>query len=627
MSHWSFQHISHPVELAFNKVLEEFYKFGVAGLIRENIQNSLDAKLKECTEPVNVNIETGTIDVGHIPGFQEIKDRINSLEGGNSYTRETIEHMKSKVNSSTCNYISFEDSNTKGLSGAKEGQAPGSSWNSYAYSTGSHYEDTDEEVEKSRGGSHGIGKIASNSASDVYMMYFANCDEEGNKHLGGTVQLIDHSFEGKAYRSTGYFTQVREEKYYPFENSFHEVFKKDTRGLKIIVPFLREQFNNEDEILKSICDSFFIAILNKRLVVNINGKAIDHKTIGKYIKNKKYYEQKISEIKKEFTPLYLDTFANHYYKDISVKDRENDYIFSLYFRYDENISKGRMAIIRTVGMKIEDFTVKSNANKPFNAVLIAKSVEEDMFIKSLENESHTKIGSQHIKNQKHQKNATRFINNLHKEIAQIIDEHIRNNNPVDGTIDTSDIIYDVVNNFKKDLKQATETLKINEGGMEKTITKITEAKRKPKEKDGDKGKEKPKNDKPKKPREPRKRAPEPGDDTPKEIYTIDPSLVKRAIIGNNEYLNIDLTHFERIKTSKACNISMVVVDGMGNECSNEFNMNSNYSKAMDIRTKTSLQIKDNAIKNIKVGDRVFNFKLELKNNDSKKLKFIYILEV
>ena len=45
--------------------------------------------------------------------------------------------------------------------------------------------------------------------------------------------------------------------FYPFENTFHEIFSKDTRGLKIVIPFLRDQFNNEDEIIKSICDNFF----------------------------------------------------------------------------------------------------------------------------------------------------------------------------------------------------------------------------------------------------------------------------------------------------------------------------------------------------------------------------------
>ena len=97
------------------------------------------------------------------------------------------------------NYISFEDYNTKGLTGANNGQSDNKkdTWSIYAYNKGVHTEEEDENLEKSRGGSHGIGKIASNAASDLYMMYFANCDEQGNKHLGGTVQLIEHKYEDK----------------------------------------------------------------------------------------------------------------------------------------------------------------------------------------------------------------------------------------------------------------------------------------------------------------------------------------------------------------------------------------------------------------------------------------------
>ena len=129
-------------------------------------------------------------------------------------------------------------------------------------------------------------------------MYFANCDEDGNKHLGGTVQLIEHKYKENYYRSTGYFTDSKNidsktTKFYPYENKFDKVFAKDTRGLKIIIPFLRDQFNNEDEILKSVCDSFFIAILENKLEVIINDKTINSKTIKKYITNKKYYIQNV----------------------------------------------------------------------------------------------------------------------------------------------------------------------------------------------------------------------------------------------------------------------------------------------------------------------------------------------
>ena len=182
---WQFSAIPCIEESTFNKILERFYNFGISGLVRENIQNSLDGKLKGSDEPVIVTIKTGSVSKNDIPGLDEIKERIKSLKGQNSYTKETIEHMKNKMDDEIVNYISFEDFNTKGLTGANRGQSnnPKDTWSIYAYNKGVHTEEEDESVEKSRGGSHGIGKIASNAASDLYMMYFANCDADGNKHI------------------------------------------------------------------------------------------------------------------------------------------------------------------------------------------------------------------------------------------------------------------------------------------------------------------------------------------------------------------------------------------------------------------------------------------------------------
>ena len=198
---WKFSSIPNIEECNFNRALEKFYYLGISGLVRENIQNSLDAKLIDYNGSVKVKIKTGNIKTKYIPGIDEIKARISNLKGQNSYTKETITHMKNKMNQEETAYISFEDSNTKGLKNAKNGQSENKedTWGIYAYNKGVHLEEEDRDLEKYRGGSHGIGKIASNSASELYMIYFANCDKYGNKHLGGTVQLIEHKYLDKFY--------------------------------------------------------------------------------------------------------------------------------------------------------------------------------------------------------------------------------------------------------------------------------------------------------------------------------------------------------------------------------------------------------------------------------------------
>lgn len=630
---WVFSKIPNIEESSFNKVLEKFYNLGIAGLTRENIQNSLDAKIND---PVMITIKTGKINKVLIPGIDELKDRISCLQGCNSYTNETIEHIRNKMNENQVNYISFEDNNTKGLKGAKNGQSNSKedTWGVYAYNKGVHSEEDDITLEKYRGGSHGIGKIASNAASDLNVMYFANCDEEGNKHIGGTIQLIEHKYKENYYRSTGYFTDVKNSngtiKFYPFENKYNELFYKDTRGLKIIIPFLREQFNNEKEIIKSICDSFFIAIIKKRLEVIVNDKRIDSNTIKHYILNKEYYNQEIIEMKKEFTPLYFDTYNGKEPILIEIADCEDKYKFNLYFCYNKDIPKGRVAIIRTLGMKIEDKKIKGNANKPFNAVLIPYSYKEDAFLKSLENESHLELSFEHIKDQRLQRNAKRFINNISKEISKIIDDEIRKNNPTDGLMDTADVLYLVENQFKQELSTAMATVKLNKGNKDKTIIKIKSAipnKVKHKVKSNRDKSENKEEDKDKKKEKRIKRVNKKENDKKQVRYSTHPDIVERLILGNKEIVKFDFSDIKEFDKEKQCDISLSVVDGMGIEYDNEFNMRENYSNVIDMATGKQCMLEDNFIKDIEINNGVVQIELKLTKRFNKALKFVYYVEV
>ncbi|MCM3671058.1 hypothetical protein M3181_19035 [Mesobacillus maritimus] len=631
-SPWKFSPIPNIEESNFNKILERFYGLGVQGLTKENIQNSLDGRLPNSSAPVIVKIKTGTINRKDIPGIEHVIDRIKCLEGRNSYTKETIGHMLKRVNQDEVRYISFEDINTKGLTGAKNGQSHSKkdTWGIYAYNKGVHFEESDSKIETSRGGSHGVGKIASNAASDLHLMYFANCDEHGDQHLGGTVQLIEHLYEDQCYRSTGYFADLKEEnnssKFYPYENDFHSVFEKKTRGLKIIIPYLRSEFDSEEEIIKTVCDSFFISILDGRLEVQINDHVITADTIESYLTNSQYYNQEISEMKKVFTPLYVKTYKNEKPRDITVSNGERDYQFKLYFKYNEAIVKGRVAIVRTIGMKIEDFAVKSNATKPFNAVLIG-GLEEDGYLKSLENESHTKISAEDIKDPLLKRHATRFINNLSKAIATIIDEEIRKNNKTDGVMDTKDLLYIIETEFKQDLSNAYGAVKINQGKKVVKTTDVTTQK-KTKKKGDKKGSVEPKSTGIKRTRRnnPTGTADE-LQESGTEIYSVSPNLVERLILNNHEFIQFNFKGIPEMKKKTSCHLSFNLIDGMGEEYKDEFKLKENYANAFDQHSGSSCVIDDEKIKNVSIREGIVKLKLDLKPNYNRALKFVYYVEV
>ncbi|GEK34515.1 hypothetical protein [Kurthia sibirica] len=630
---WQFSQIPNIEESNFNKILERFYSLGVAGLTRENIQNSLDGRLNDNDQPIVVTIKLGKIDRQSIPGIDSIVERINSLEGRNGYAKETISHMKATMQEKELRYISFEDSNTRGLTGAKYGQSNSKdhTWGIYAYNKGVHFEEKDEKFEASRGGSHGVGKIASNAASDLHMMFFANCDKEGEKHLGGTIQLIEHQYKNAYYRSTGYFAKLGGSNFLPFENKFGGIFEKQTRGLKIVIPFLRKSFYKEDEIIRSVCDSFFVAILEKKLIVQINDLVIDASTIEDIVSNPNYYEQDISAMKKVFTPLYVRTYKNETSHVIEIPHGSSTFKFNLYFNYDEQIPKGRVAIIRTIGMKIEDFMVKNNSTKPFNGVLIGSS-DEDVYLKSLENESHTKISSDDIKNPELKKQAKKFISNLTKELLKVIDEAVRKHNPVDGKINTSDILYTMELDFKENLAESFGTIKIKNGRNIVTSDEGKNAEIAPaKEKRKKRGTENPV--KPKQTGIRRKsNKPDKGDEKSavedvKDEFKINPYRVERLLLNDQEIIQLNLTGDPDVSKAVRCNLKFNIVDGMGKEYMGEFNMLANYVKVIDKNTNAECKVEKDAIKNVSVKKGYVNLQLALQPAYNRSLKFIYYVEV
>lgn len=625
---WSFRKIEAIEEPVFNNTLERFYNLGIEGLVRENIQNSLDGKLPNSERPVYVDISMGVMNLTDILGIEELKEHIKSLKGENEYTKETITHMKNNMDKTQIPYISFEDSNTKGLTGAEHGELVqlGDTWGVYAYKKGVHYVEEDETVEGSRGGSHGIGKIACNAASDIHLMFFANCDAENKQYIGGTIQLMEHSMEGVNYRSTGYFTKVIDDVYYPFENDFSSVFQKNNRGLKIIIPYLREQFQGIAQVVRAVCDNFWLAILEGKLIVKVNDFEFDVNKIKEIVKDGSIYEeQNYGDIRKNFTPLYIDTYLNYKPSIIQISDKNKGYNFILYMMYNEQIKKGRVAIVRGIGMKIEDKKITSYVNAPFNAVLIPASSAEDMFLKSLENESHTQLSFEHIKNPAVQANAKRFINNITKEMQIIVAALLKEANPADGAIDTSDLIYSIERNFKKELSKEISTVQLTKGNKEggKTVVKVKTKSRK-----NNKKKEKKKEKKNVKDII-RKVLKKDGKDTERERvrYPMQPESVKRIVLNNKEILAFDFTNIEQYSGEKSCDISLSVIDGTGKVYESEFSVNSSYSNIYDQNAKKSCKVNRNIIQDVVIEEGKVNIEMFTTDKFNSSLKFMYYVEV
>lgn len=615
-------HVFDPSLEKFRHAIESGEASGAT--IREILQNSMDAKDDTSDKPVHVTIKIAETDRKHLPGIDEVFDHIDSLVPQNEYTIETANHMKALKDKQMVTVLTAEDSNTKGLQGANSND-PGSIFHTFAYNKGKHNFEKDSTKESQRGGSHGVGKIATNAASDIHLMYFANCDENSNQHLGGSVQLFDHQLDNTNYRGVGYFTgEDADNNREPYPNNSElDLFSKDTRGLKIIVPYLRKELISEIDIVKAVINNFFVSILENLLsvTIHIHNKQIDINklTLNDILTNSKYYEQNLNELKNEFTPLYVRTFTEAKPQSISIQLKNQELKFNLYFDDSlETLKRGRTAIVRSLGMKIEDFKVKNRATRPYNAVLIG-GPDEDVFLKSLENESHTELSTDGIRDSEKQKEAKKFLNALDRKLAQIIDESTNKKIKADGKLDTSEILYRSTKSFTQSIEKNTSTVEIENGN---SLTKKRE-KRGPnggnnssgsKKEPGKKGKRKP-------------RKLHPSSETGKQTILLPPDTVNRVIIGSDEFLNFNLKDIEAMDEWTNCNVSFKIVNGDGKEYDNEVNLMREYEKVVDLNTTKPYEITRNEIKNVEIKNDIVLLRFTTTSNHNSNLKYIYKLEV
>lgn len=624
---WHFSKTSHIENYVFDNLLDKFYTHGIQGLIRENIQNSLDARLND-VNPVEIKIQIGNISLEDIPGLQQLKSRISSLKAGNDYTKKTISYMNSILKSTNDQtlYLSMEDEYTKGLNGARELHLiDNNPYRAYAFSKGLHSSD-DYESEVVRGGSHGVGKVASNSASKLNLMYFSNCDNEGYQTIGGSIQLIQHEHNYEKYLANGYFAEFNGESFEAYKNeNYHEIFQKNTRGLKIIIPFLRDEYNNKADLIRAVIDGFLLAFMREKLVVHIDEDTINKETIESYLFNDGYYayddyEQLISK-DEVYTPIYYQTLLKEPIKTLEIKDKnQNTYNFSLHFEFNEAFPKGATGIFRNIGMKIEDFKVRSNINKTYNAVLIPVGSKEDAFLKQLENESHTKLSEESIKDPLQKDNARYFINQIHRELAQIIEAELEKRFDFEGELQTNDILYEINSDFKRAVSKKITRLHTGKPGAHTSVikTKRTDvASILP----GVKNKGKRKNEYISKVRR------QLGDDDVKTYYLVNTSAVKRTRYTNYESILLETGENEFLKGIDSGDINISIVDGTGKEVTDQLDLTQLYKDIIDKNNDNSLlEFEKNRIKNVSIRNNAIELKMTA-FNEINNFKMKFYLEV
>ncbi|MDF1818643.1 MAG: hypothetical protein P1U54_08395 [Immundisolibacteraceae bacterium] len=249
-------------------------------LVRESIQNSLDAKSSKTAAPVKVRITFPSekdlmtnADLDHIFAPLYLHANATGIVKNAADPKELV------------SYIVIEDFGTKGLAGSPD-----------AADDPDLMEDSDfyyfwrnvgrgRKHEEARG-RWGLGKTMFPASSLMHSFFGLTVRESDQRHLlmGQSVLKIHH-VDDRKYAPYGYYGVEDPEDGFvvPIEDSisidefklYFSLSRNTEPGLSVVVPFPKDDIESND-VIKSVIEHYFFPILSDELIVEIlvNGKPI-----------------------------------------------------------------------------------------------------------------------------------------------------------------------------------------------------------------------------------------------------------------------------------------------------------------------------------------------------------------
>lgn len=241
-------------------------------LVRETIQNSLDAKVGD--GPVRVVLSLG---------------RISAVRASYWFPEESQAHFSAPEirlgslpawGSEDCDFLTIEDFGTAGLEGKIDSADPNDGGNFYHFFRAeglSNKQDGDR-------GSWGVGKIVIPRSSRIrsFLAVTRRVSEPGI-HLVGQAILKHHTVAGERYTPDGWFSLLKNGLQVPYSDD--EVTKRlkydfklsreNEPGLGVVIPWVYTDYLSLERLAAVIAREYFIPILAGNLIIELRDHQAD----------------------------------------------------------------------------------------------------------------------------------------------------------------------------------------------------------------------------------------------------------------------------------------------------------------------------------------------------------------
>lgn len=396
----------------------------VAKLVREVIQNALDAKHDGFSGPVTVTFAETTVRRDLIGGdalqghLQSCLDRISDdrPDIAEVYTNALDVISKPEI---PC--LKIQDGGTVGLDDAR--------WQALVLQEGA--------VSKgggAPGGSYGIGKNAILNVSDLKTVFYGTRLVEGRKglvtKLQGKATLTGHpdpDGSGEDLQHIGFYNALNGGPI--MGRDIPKFFRLEDTGTSVFVMgFNPHSTDWIDEITAAVLENFFYAVHHQYLTVGIvpvgqDPVKINNQTIG-------YLFEQIKSINGD---------AVHFYKAISDLPKEEVEVTKGFDdlgqirahiaftdgapRRVAHINRNGMLITDSREQKVNPLAPRGRSMWPdFACVIVPASDFGDLWLRKMENPSHDAFSSGHLRDEADRRKADKLLRSARLEIRSIIDD-------------------------------------------------------------------------------------------------------------------------------------------------------------------------------------------------------------
>ena len=358
-------------------------------LVRENIQNALDAIIPGSTKPVEVEFELFDAPREVIPDVDSLQEAIEKCKTSNAEEPDALKFFESAekvISQDKISVLRISDYNTIGLEGADTCEK-GTSWSRLVKESGSSNKG------QGSGGSFGIGKSASFACSDLRTVFYSSKDTKGIMSNIGVAKLVSFEDESVGGWTTGTCYYSEDDTFVALNElaCFDEDYKRTDSGTDIYVVGMHEVDNFEKTFTDAVLYDFLVSIVKGKLIVKVQDKVIDNKSLPRYMSAINPYE---SDEAKELLDYYHILTSN----DPTIKEIKLDskvygekYGFkdgecTLLLKESDGLNR-KVLITRRAGMRILELN-RISGSIEFSGVMIIDGDNMNEAFKKMEVPSH-----------------------------------------------------------------------------------------------------------------------------------------------------------------------------------------------------------------------------------------------